>query len=250
MESSRSGHHASIDRRQRPPGGWPPPAVPALFVLACLAVVGRTAIAGGQAPVIACGPGGTGQRCLVSRLPPILSDREAAPYLKSGLTSMFMFTLSARDERGQRMTAAMRVEVRFEPWDEVFFVSVVRPGIASEQFRLESLEKLQSWWRALGLPFALAAASAGVARLEVTLLPFSGEEETATRQWYAEALRVERRQAGGQRQTDDRRRVSDGSLDRDSLRVGEMLDAMTLTSIKRHGVLRFEWSVPVEHAPR
>jgi hypothetical protein len=206
----------------------------ALLALACLASVCGPAIAGGPPPVVACGSDGSGQHCLVSRLPPVIADREVTPYLKSGLTATFVITLATKDSHGRRMASIMRIEVRFEPWDEVFFVTWVRPGMVTEQLRLASEEKLQSWWGALKLPFTMARAVAGDARLEVSLNPFSGEEERDTRQWYAEALRVDRRQA------DDRR------LDRDLSRVGEMFDAMTLTSIKRRGVLRFEWSVSVE----
>ena len=242
MDCSRHGRSADSDRRDHSRARWPPPAGASLLALVCFAAIHQTAIAGGLPPVIACGSDGSGQHCLVSRLPPILSDREVVPYLKSGLTATFLITLSARDGRGLRMAAVSYVEMRFEPWDEAFVVVVVRPGISTKRFRLASLEHLESWWRALKLPFVLAAAAIGDARLEATLIPFSGEEERETRQWYAETLRANR-QADGRRQADER------SIDRDLPRVGEVLDSLTLTSIKRHGVLHFEWSARVEREP-
>jgi hypothetical protein len=243
MDCSRHGRSADSDRRDHSRARWPPPAGASLLALVCLAAIHQAAIAGGPPPVIGCGGDGAGQRCQVSRLPPVIADREVTPYLKSGLTATFIIKLTAKDDRGRRMTTSVYVEVRFEPWDEVFCVVVVRPGIAAERFRLESIEKLQSWWTTLKLPFAMASVAAGEARLEVTLLPFSGEEETETRQWYAEALRVDRRHADGRRQADER------GIDRDLPRVGEVLDSLTLTSIKRHGVLHFEWSARVEREP-
>ena len=243
MRSTNPKRRDRSGRQDRARGRCRPHAAAVLLVLVCLTVLSRAVIAGGPPPVIGCGVESSGQRCLVSRLPPVIADHDVVPYLTSGLTATFVLTLSAKDGHGRRMTAGMRIEVRFEPWNEVFFAVLVRPGAATEQLHLGSQEKLRAWWSALKLPFVMAHAIAGAARLEVTLIPFSGEEERETRQWYAETLRVDRRQA------DDRRSVDERPLDRDLSRVGEMLDSLTLTSIKRHGVLRFEWSVPVERTP-
>jgi len=195
-------------------------------------VFAATASAPGEAsepplPRVLCAAAG---RCAVSRLPPTVADREVARYLRSGLTTTLLLTLSGRDPGRARLSASAAVEVRFEPWEEVFLVAVRVPGKAPERHRLATDAALGDWWRALRLELPLGASPRGEARLELVVIPFSEEEEADTRRWYAEALREA------------------GPATSPSLGLGEALDAMTLTSIKRKGVLRFSWSAHVEPA--
>ena len=178
-------------------------------------------------PQVLCAAGG---RCAVSRLPPTVADREVARYLRSGLTTTLLLTLSGRGEGRARLSASAAVEVRFEPWEEVFHVAVRLPEKQPERLRLATDAALGDWWRALRLEFLLGALPRGQARLELVVIPFSEEEEADTRRWYAEALREA------------------GPATSPSLGLGAALDAMTLASIKRKGVMRFSWSARVEPA--
>jgi hypothetical protein len=181
-------------------------------------------------PQVACdGRGG----CAVSHLPPIVVDREVRRYLESGLTTSLVFTFSARDRGGRRREASARVDVRYEPWEETFDLWV---GTAGAPLRKESVApaRLADWWAALRVPFAVAEGAVENARVDVDLIPFSEEEEADTRRWYAETLR------GGSVP----RSGTDGAA-----ATLPMLDALTLTSIKRHGVLHFSWSAPVNGVP-
>ena len=81
----------------------------------------------------------------------------------------------------------------------------------------------------------------GTAKLEVDLVPFSEEEEADTRRWYAEALRSEPVGPASQ--------VSESGTSQTPGLLTPVLDAVTLTSIKRHGVLRFSWSTRIEGSP-
>lgn len=181
--------------------------------------------ASGPPPLVSCRPTGP---CSVANLPP-LSDPEVQGYLKSGLTSTLAVTLFTRSGAGQRGAATARVDVRFDPWDEVFHVRLVATDGSSHAERPKSAAEFEAWWRGLALAFPGGAPSRTSARVELSVIPFSEAEEADARRWYAEAARG-------------------GGAQRSASGFGDVLDTLTLTSIKRRGVLSFSWSVAVETA--
>jgi hypothetical protein len=201
--------------------------VPRLLPALLLALLGARSSWAAQAPRVVCHGDG---RCSLSALPPALQDPEVLDYLKSGLTTTLAVSLSARGERGQKLAAAARIDVRFEPWEETFDVLVTGARAPSAKRRLASETDLHVWWRELTLSFALAGTARGWARVSVELIPFSEEEQADARRWYAETLRVAPGAAAGGGPPG----------------VGGVLDALTLTSIKRQGVLRFSWQSAIE----
>jgi hypothetical protein len=182
-------------------------------------------------PQVACDATG---HCAVSQLPAIVADRDVRSYLQSGLTTSLVLTFTAKDRAGTRRQAAARVDVRYEPWEETFEVWVAVTGSAPRKDSIAPA-RLASWWSDLRVSFVLDGPAVGSARVDVDLIPFSEEEEADTRRWYAEALR-----GGG---------LQRSSVDGGAIAAVPMLDALTLTSIKRHGVLRFSWSAPVQGVP-
>jgi hypothetical protein len=177
-------------------------------------------------PTARCGKGS----CVVSSLPPVLADRDLRGFVKSGLTTTLALTLTTRNPAGERIQSGVRIDVLFEPWDESFDVALSAPPAPTSRTRLASLAGLEEWWAKLSLTFAVPAGAAGKAELALEVIPFSEQEEEDTRRWYADAL-------------GDRAARTPGDVD-----VG-VFDALTLTSIKRHGVLRFSWSTRVEPVP-
>lgn len=159
----------------------------------------------------------------MSRLPPALSDREVLGYLNSGLTTTLLVGLSAKGTLGERTEAAARIEVRFEPWEEVYHVTLTPAQGPPQRLRLTAAEGIEPWWRSLSLSFPVRGRLRGSARIELSVIPFSEEEEADARRWYAEALR-----------------------NGEGAHFAEVLDVLTLTSIKRRGVLRFSWSAPAQ----
>ncbi len=217
-------HGGTRVRRCRLPRGT-------LFLLASLLAGGAPCWGGQLPPQVACGARG---QCVVSRLPLVLTDREVLGYLKSGLTTTLGVSLSAKGDRGERLTASSSIDVRFEPWEEVFLVTTNRTGGRPELVRLSSERALHAWWVALRVSVALGGVPRKNVSVELSLIPFSEEEEADARRWYAQALRTERLRP---------------RVDTTPELLGDMVDALSLTSIKRHGVLRFSWTVPVEGAP-
>jgi hypothetical protein len=159
----------------------------------------------------------------VSALPPLLADAEVQGHLKSGLTSTIVVTVAPR--RGRSAPALASVDVRFEPWEEVFLVRPPRSAAPGPERKLASMDALQRWWAELVLPLDARLLAGTPVDVEVSVVPFSEAEAADTRRWYAEALR-----------RDDRPPTRG---------LGEALDAVTLTSIKRHGVVHFSWTVGV-----
>ncbi len=194
-----------------------------------LALLGLRSEAEAKAPSVLCRNDG---HCSVSALPALRSP-EVLEYLKSGLTTTLAVSLAARGVRGERLAAALRIDVRFEPWDETFEVTVLVPGAAAQARRLASEAELHAWWRDLTLPFGLAAEARGTVRVSVDLIPFSEEEQADARRWYAETLRAAPVGRAGP------------AGDVRSSAIGGIVDALTLTSIKRQGVLRFSWTAPL-----
>ena len=173
------------------------------------------------APSVTCTRPGA---CQVSALPPLLADPEVQSHLRSGLTSTIVVTVLARRPRSAQAVAA--VDVRFEPWEEVFLVRRPRPGNGPEELRLPNLYALQTWWAGLTLSLDVQLEAGTPAEVEVSVVPFSEAEAADARRWYAEALRR-----------------GDPPPTRG---LGEALDAVTLTSIKRRGVVQFSWTVGVK----
>jgi hypothetical protein len=194
-----------------------------------------TAVAGPPpaAPRVVCGSEG---RCVVSRLPPALADPEVLDYLKSGLTTTLSLSLSGRSERGRKLAAAVRIDLRFEPWEETFEVVIRPPAGPAERRGLASEAALHAWWHELALAVRLPATPRDSARVSLGLVPFSEEEEEDTRRWYARALRAA---SAGEA----------GSADAGLAGLDGVVDSLTLTSIKRKGVLSFSWSARVERTP-
>jgi len=204
-----------------------------LCVPVWLALLGATAARAAPVPRLICQSDG---RCALSALPPVLRDAEVLDFLRSGLTTTLVVSVNVRGEAGQKLSANVRIDVRFEPWEEAFDLEVMRPGAPTERLRMGSEALLHAWWRGLALALALPAGARGTASVSVELIPFSEKEQADTRRWYAEALRSSVPGRAG----------SAGGSGGDPSGFGGVLDSLTITSIQRHGVLRFSWSSPVE----
>jgi hypothetical protein len=191
-----------------------------------------SATSAAPAPRIVCRSDGN---CSVSGLPPALQDAEVLDFLKSGLTTTLVVSLNARGEGGQKLSASIRIDVRFEPWEETFSLEVARPGTPPEGHKLANEVGLHAWWKNLTLAYGLSAEPRGTATVTFELVPFSEKEQADARRWYAEAMRSSASGRGGRT----------GGLGTDPSNLG-MLDSLTITSIQRHGVLRFSWAAPVE----
>lgn len=184
---------------------------------------------------------------VATRLPALLSRPEVAEHLTSGLTTTFSLTAGVRDRRGGRADGGALVEIRFEPWDEVYFVAWAGAGGGEERSRLDSPEALDRWWRELRLPLTegsqLAAREPWQVRLELAVIPFSSAEQRDTQTWVSRSLGTAR-EAG--------RPLGSNAppAGAETPALSEVLDVLLATSIGRESVIRYDWRLSVPPADR
>jgi hypothetical protein len=197
----------------------------ALLLASTLALVGvpQAAAAG---PHYGRAPDGS---LAVSALPEVLTRPEVRPHLTTGLTTGLLLRFDARGPGGRAVQGAARVDVRWEPWDEVFHVTVVDGAGRVRRETLGSLERLVAWWSALEVavaPGAVPPQLAG-ARVELRVVPFSQSEQRDAQRWFSSALAPE---------TADDPQAGPGES-----RLNGVVDLLIATSIQRRSVVRYQW---------
>lgn len=110
----------------------------------------------------------------------ILRRQDVQRHLTNGLTTAIVVAVKPLLRGGQRSGA--RVEVRYDPWDEVFFVTHRDFDGTVERTKIASMTALEKWLGGRPLRFA---ASSVTSRWDVKLriLPFSAAEEADVRAW-------------------------------------------------------------------
>ena len=162
----------------------------------------------------------------------LLSDAEVRKRLNSGLTTTFVIVATLDDER----TSGARVDIRFEPWDEVYFVTLRRIGVQPQRQRAASFLQLETWWRETSLPLFIGAAGVKRVQVAVDVIPFSAEEQEETQRWLTRSLGEARQPAPPQ--------STQGPSPRPSA-SGSVLDVLIGTSIQRRPIFRRRWQLQV-----
>lgn len=201
---------------------------------AALLVIGAAAV---LVPVFAATPPAAqlrGDTLSVTLPGGLLSEGEVRKRLNSGLTTTFVIVATLEDER----TSGARVDIRFEPWDEVYFITLRRIGAQPQKHRAASFAQLETWWRETSLPLFTNATNARRVQIAVDVLPFSAEEQEETQRWLTRSL-------GEARQpTPPPTSPQQGSTPRASA-SGSVLDVLIGTSIQRRPIFRRRWQVEV-----
>ncbi|HYC87898.1 MAG TPA: hypothetical protein VEO54_01700 [Thermoanaerobaculia bacterium] len=164
----------------------------------------------------------------------LLAETEVRKRLNSGLTTTFVVVATLDDER----TSGARVDIRFEPWDEVYFITLRRIGARPQSHRAGSFAQLETWWRETSLPLFTAAAETKRVQVAVDVIPFSAEEQEETQRWLTRSLGEARQPAPPPVPADQ------GPNPRASA-SGSVLDVLIGTSIQRRPIFRRRWQVGV-----
>ncbi len=174
---------------------------------------------------------------VLTGLPPVLQNEEIRRQLRSGLTTSMVFTVGSPSRSSSRFGGAGRVEIRYEPWDEIFLVRTIGIDGAVADTKLSTQETLELWWSELQLRVMNLEHISGPLRDSVTLtlkvVPFSHAEQHDTQRWYSESVH----QSG--RSTDDVPGVRPVGPDP----LEKMLSALIATSIQRRPLISFEWKL-------
>ena len=191
-------------------------------------LLASAALHGAQGPAYAIGRDRT---LSVSALPEVLSRPEVRPHLTTGLTTSFVVVVKAAAEPGRKVRGAARIDVRWEPWDEVFLTTAVGADGRVRRDTHRSFEALAGWWQSLELPVALALPlGSWQVKVELSVLPFSQSEQRDAQRWFSSA-------------------PGDGDADGESSagsqsesRLNGVVDLLIATSIQRRSIVRYAWA--------
>jgi hypothetical protein len=175
-----------------------------------------------------------GDRLIVRALPDVLARPEVEEHLTTGLTTSFVVEVAVRDRAGAKAAGGALVEIRYEPWDEVFLATRADLAGPKEAERLASRRELSRWWRALELAVASTAPLSGAepwqVKVTVSVVPFSSAEQRDAQRWFSRSLAPGERAAGRNPASEDP--PPDAST---------VLNLLIATSIGRPSDLVFEW---------
>lgn len=193
---------------------------PAMMALLGVVAFAQTiAAAGPPAPRVETS-GGTA-RVLLDRS--ILRSPEVRKHVLSGLTSTFIVSLDRQDQYGL-------IEIRFEPWDEVFYVNARGVDQKRESIVIRSMPQLEAWWCSPRLAIATGLREGERVRVSLEVIPFSASEEADAKKWIARSL-GERGPSAGQSSTPS---------------APSLFSAVVGSSIRRKPVMRYSWLVRIE----
>lgn len=187
---------------------------------------------------------------VVSDLPQILTRPEVKGHLTTGLTTSFVLRVTAVDPAGRKLRGAGRVDVRYEPWDEVFLTHRLGADRKSQRETVASYDRLLAWWQDLSLPVLASAGggspgSAWDVRIDVDVIPFSQSEQRDTQRWFSDSI------GGGGGGSASPSPSPDGpaATPAGDRSLGGVLDLLIATSIKRHSLVSYTWKAAPRVAP-
>lgn len=173
-----------------------------------------------------------GRRLVLTGLPPILADDGVKELLTSGLTTSVYF------RPGGKLAGGARVDVRYDPWDEVFHLAVTGFGEREQRRQAASFAELLTWWQELWLMLADSdrLEKPWPERLKVTadVVPFSQSEEGDARRWFSDTIH-DRARSG----TEDVGRSGEKRTDA----LTQTFNLLLATSIRRRAVVSYTWTL-------
>lgn len=169
-----------------------------------------------------------------------LEDGDIRRQLHTGLTTSFLFKVTARDPSNKVRKGAARVQIRYELWDEVYHLTTLDIAGRVNRHRAASFDDLRRFWRELRLK-ALAGGPAPLQagrrlRVDLEVIPFSRAEESDTRRWFSESI-----ERSGQGNAENAGKVGEER----SETLGEVFNLLMATSIQRRSMMDYRWQVPI-----
>jgi hypothetical protein len=170
---------------------------------------------------------------VVSTLPGVLARPEVRPHLSTGLTTTFLLLVNAVDGQGHRAKGGGKIDIRYEPWDEVFLVSALGVDGKLRRETLASFERLVAWWKGVRLPVfsadPLNPGSSWKVVVHLSVIPFSQSEQREAQRWLSDSI--------------GRPVKGDGNPGGRTEPLSGALDALLATSIKRQSLVGYDWTL-------
>lgn len=161
-----------------------------------------------------------------------LAHREVRKQLDSGLTTAFIAIVDASTRSGS-IRRVLRIEVRYDLWDEAYDVRVIDSDGKVTPSRHASFNALAEWWTSTSFPLVVTHGDvAPSARLRLEVLPFSAGEEADVQRWLVQTV------GSPPASTSENKVASSGAL----------LDLLIGTSVQRRPIQSWRWTLPVAGA--
>ncbi|MEM8931339.1 MAG: hypothetical protein AAGE94_09200 [Acidobacteriota bacterium] len=173
----------------------------------------------------------------ITDLPALLGDPEVRRALDSGLTTTFQFRLDVR-QADTRVRGGALVEVRYEPWDEVYHLMALGADGRPTRSVESSFDALAERWRRLRLVLVRSLGEPRGSlrpRLELDVIPFSRGEQRDTQRWLADSLDREPSNAESAARSSEERAEA----------LADAVQLLVATSIRRQAILSYDWRPPV-----
>jgi hypothetical protein len=174
---------------------------------------------------------GPGRGVLLNHLPDVLADQQVRQHLDSGLTTTFALQAKIKD---RSLDGGARLEIRFEPWDEVFHVAAIGIDHRVQRKICHSPEELRAWWRGLNLLILASQETTkptGRIVLRMDVIPFSASERSDTLRWLSDLRASQEPNRSGSEQ------VAGNSAPL----VSQTVQVLLATSIRRQAIKTFRW---------
>lgn len=160
----------------------------------------------------------------------IVSDDEVRKHAKSGLTMNFVVEVGGIKTEGL-------ITIRWEPWDEVFYVRTIDYDERSQRATLEGFVELERWISSTPVRVGRTRERSRAALLvTASVVPFSESEETDAKTWVARSLSEPVASPGAE------------PAEATAPQPPSLFSAVISSSIQRKPVLKFRWRVVPEQA--
>jgi hypothetical protein len=158
----------------------------------------------------------------------LLQSREIKQQLTSGLTTVFVLTVTASGDGGT-VKGGARIDVRLDLWEEKYLVTVLDPGGQERKLTFAGDAALARWWSETPVPVTAPRRYGPRVDVEVKLkmLPFSSQEQSDTQRWLSRTLSQGRAPGG----------------EFTPAQSAEILRIIVDTSVRRRPLLEYHWSL-------
>jgi hypothetical protein len=172
------------------------------------------------------------EQILLSLPASVLNDAAMEKQLTNGLTTVIITSIEGRIRGAATLRGAVRVEIRYELWEEKFLVGVVDASARRQSLSFATFDKLVAWWSSAALRLAAVSAADAPAAVSVKteVVPFSAAEEADAQRWLMRSMT----EATGARPPP-----------REAGATTSILDVIIGTGVRRKPIRSWRWTVPL-----
>ena len=164
----------------------------------------------------------------------VLRDGDMQKQLTNGLTTVIITSIDDRGRGGESIRGSVRVEIRFDLWDETYTVGAVDLN-GRKAMTFATIDKLAEWWTSAALRIATIQAgdAPAVVHIRTDVVPFSAAEEADAQRWLMHSMNELTSPPASQR------------APASSANQRDILGIVIGTGVQRKPIKSWRWTVPV-----